>query len=150
MWLPWPIKEPIRFVASRQLKKKKKPYHDFKSAHDSTRLHSKNATTMTLTENSWFQILQPTVPSNTETQITSVNLMWDYKNISHIFWKVVACSLNLFKMTCLSTLKMNVVICPWHRLLCHEWQSWAVPGMSFEVRPQRAPFHPVLMNSAFK
>lgn len=50
-------------------------------------------------------------------------------------------------MTCLSTLKMNVVICPWHRSLCHGWQSSAALDRGFEVRPQHAPFHPVLMAS---
>lgn len=54
-------------------------------------------------------------------------------------------SLNLLKMICLSTLKMNVVICPWHRLPCPGWRSSVVLDRSFEVRPQHTAFNPVLM-----
>lgn len=79
-----------------------------------------------------------------------LQVMWNKQNktkksIFLTLLKSGASFLNLSKMTYLSTLKMNVVICPWHRLLCHGWQSSAILHMSFEVGPQCTPFHPVLM-----
>lgn len=54
-------------------------------------------------------------------------------------------SLNLLKMIRLSTLEMNVVICPWHRLPCPGWQSSVALERRFEVKPQHTTFNPVLM-----